>query len=382
MLLGGFLNEGTHIIDLGQTSRLQVEGMPFTYDRSSDWFRQPGEHVAVTGHEAVEPLTERQALIAQARARLEEKSDELFEMRIKVEADRIITKNPDAIYTVKEHVEHAAEKKVVLILEDQDKRCEQWILHFWWEGSPFALEASHPFGGFVWERDHDLDYPWVLYFNDEAMPKWANCWYIYKYLPQPVHELLGQSTVTSSSFIDDLFCRMNEAHRIRSEDSNLFRLTVLRLLAIFLQHENQILLNMRKSGLADAAELKEVFDGVIDGFRRMHDLALRDGMAMWTAGYQEDGNKLKEAIRRYRLPVSDPQHLEPPHIVNAQAKVARELRAARKRLQGISKARRHREVVKDFIEHIPTVTVEQSHDWYEKFYPKSSSSGEARPRDE
>ena len=198
------------------------------------------------------------------------------------------------------------------------------------------------------------------------MPKWANCWYIHEFLPQPLHELLGQSAVTSQCFVDDLLYRMESAHQICSEDSNLFRLTALRLLGTLLQHQNSRLQKMGERPQADTSP-KEIFNGVVDGIRQMHDLALRDGYAMWTVGYHDDERNLKEFIRRNLLPPTYAQHIDAPHIVKAQIEVARELRTVRKKLQGIAKGRTHRDVVKDFIEHIPEVTRQETLPWFERW---------------
>ena len=354
MLLNGILHEGTHIIHVHESSRLEIEGMDFTKDRFSRDEDKP-------------PVPELGPLITQAVARLEAKGQELFELTIKVEEERITTKRPDAVYTVKEYIENASSNGGLLILEDEEKRIHEWKLHFWrGMGSTFVLEASHPFSAYVWTLDHDMDYPWVLYFNGEAMPKWANCWNINEALPQPLHELLGHSAVTSRSFIDDLLFRMDAAHQICSEDSNLFRLTALRLLGILLQHENSVLQTLgKRPGVA--AKPKEIFHGVVDGICRMHDLAVRDGYAIWTVGYRDDERNLKEAIRRCRLPVSNTEQLELPHIVDAGIKVARELRAVRKWLHGISKGRSHRNAVTEFINHIPEVTRYDTLPWIDRW---------------
>ena len=204
------------------------------------------------------------------------------------------------------------------------------------------------------ERDHDLDWPWTLYFNGEPMPRWANCWTLCN-LFQPAKELIGESPwLADCTDFCRLLDRMDLAHTVSSEEPDVFRICCLTMLVLLLQHEPTVLKTLESEAAACGTPPKIIFDGVRDGLAAMHRLTVRDGSAFWSVGYDSDLCALNEAIRRFRFPSSHADRLDPPHVRERSYEATNRIHALRFSLIEVLGTHHQPKDVRRFIHELPT----------------------------
>ena len=162
-------------------------------------------------------------------------------------------------------------------------------------------------------------FPGTLYFNGIAMPQWAQCWVSCGLLElaQPVMKSWDERITSQDLWI--LWCRMDHTGVAESEDPVRFRVLGLLLLQLVLVHKQAVLSSLLPLASEYGAPLEEIQQGVVDGLFQMTQLAAEQRIAFWTTGEESDRQMLLETIRRCRLPVGDPQHLEAPHLRHDQS---------------------------------------------------------------
>jgi hypothetical protein len=204
------------------------------------------------------------------------------------------------------------------------------------------------------EHDHDLDYPWTLYFNGEPMPRWSNCWSLCDLLKHAIKSCEEHSCAESHADFSLLMDRMDPAHTVESEDGDRFRICCLTLLVLLLRHKSAVLEKLALFDPDDSSIAEDIYAGVRDGLIAMHALTLRDGIAFWSVGYDSDFERLTEAIRRSQLPSSHPDYLEPPHLRAKREEVTSRLRDLRCSLLEIVKTDHLSKDLRRFIHELPT----------------------------
>ncbi len=201
--------------------------------------------------------------------------------------------------------------------------------------------------------DHDLDWPWTLYFNGEAVARWANCWNLCEF-PENSSELFMEHTwiVDYSDFVR-LCNRMDLAHTIDSEDPVLFRIQSLSLLVLLLRQENRIKAKLAPLAAEDGTTPNTIFEGIRDGVAAMHRLVVRDQFAFWTVGYEGDGAALLEAVRQ-SPPTPSLSGVVPPHIRDRNRGAEDRLHSLRCELLELLRAGHYPKDFRRFIHELPT----------------------------
>ena len=203
-------------------------------------------------------------------------------------------------------------------------------------------------------HDHDLDWPWTLYFNGEVMPRWANCWNLCN-LPRPSTTPIAERYwLADNHDFSRLVDRMDLAHTVDSEEPDVFRICCLTLLTVLLQNEPTVLLTLEPEAAASGTTPQTIFSGVRDGLAAMHTLTVRDGMAFWSIGYDSDLAALNEAIRRFRFPSSHADRLDPPHVRERCREAASRIRSLRCGLIELLGTRHQPKDLRRFIHELPT----------------------------
>ena len=204
------------------------------------------------------------------------------------------------------------------------------------------------------DRDHDADWPWTLYFNGEPTPRWANCWNLCNLL-QPARKSIGDSVwLADYSTFCRLHDRMDLAHTVDSEEPDVFRICCITLLALLLRHEASVLHTLAPYAADCETTPESIFAGVRDGLITMHQFTVRDGFAFWSAGYDTDRLALANSIRRFRLPLSDSDRLEAPHIAARGFEASSRIRSLRSSLIELLATQHQHKEIRRFIHELPT----------------------------
>ncbi len=158
------------------------------------------------------------------------------------------------------------------------------------------------------------DFPWTHYFNGEPLPRWSNCWHLVPMLSYAEDYMKGwEDELVGFVHLWRLGCRMDHLG-VESEDPEVFRLCCLTLCYVLLRHKADIMGELEAEGPKYGGTPLEIFTGVRDGLFAMHRRCLADGIAFWASGYEAGQDALCDAMRRNRLPPSDPDWLEAPHF--------------------------------------------------------------------
>ncbi len=204
------------------------------------------------------------------------------------------------------------------------------------------------------ERDHDLDWPWTLYFNGEPVQRWANCWNLCRF-PESSREVFAEFPwlVDYLDFVR-LCDRMDLAHTIESEDPVIFRVHSLSLLLLLLRNEAHV-----RAALAPFAEEagippSAIFEGLRDGVAAMHMLTVRDQLSFWSVGYPEDQVQLAAAFQQSRLPPSPQDYVAPPHIRERNRLANHRIHSLRSELLELLRTQQHPKDFRRFVHELPT----------------------------
>ena len=205
-------------------------------------------------------------------------------------------------------------------------------------------------------HDHDLDWPWTLYFNGEAVPRWANCWNLCP-LPKRTSALFIDYPwlVDYSDFVR-LRNRMGSAHTVDSEDPVLFRIQCLSFLVLLLRHETHFRAALAPRAEEEGTTASTIFEGIRDGLVAMHRLTVRDRFAFWTAGYKRDKTRLVEEIRQSRLPPAPEDYVAPPHIRERNQVAGVRFHSLRCELHDLLRTQHYPKDLRRFIHELPTFT--------------------------
>lgn len=203
-------------------------------------------------------------------------------------------------------------------------------------------------------HDHDLDWPWTLYFNGEPVPRWANCWNLCE-LPESASEVFVDYPwlVDYEDFLR-LCNRMDLAHTVDSEDPILFRIYSLSLLVLLLRHEAHVRTSLARFAEEAGTTISTIFEGIRDGVAVMHTLTVRDQFSFWTVGYEEDQTRLAEAIRQSLLPPIPEGYVAPPHIRERNRLANERIHSLRCELLDLLPARQHPKAFRRFVHELPT----------------------------
>jgi len=159
----------------------------------------------------------------------------------------------------------------------------------------------------------ETDFPYNFYFNGKAMPKWSAQWnWVFHKSYYAIPDKLW------NEFIDInhlwlLSCRIDHIGVVESEDVDIFILCAQAVLEEILSNKDEMRIQL--NDLYKNYNANEVFSGIRDGLFEMLRLSYLDKIAFWTTGYQEDLNNLVDYIKKSKLSPSDPEYLEPPHII-------------------------------------------------------------------
>jgi hypothetical protein len=203
-------------------------------------------------------------------------------------------------------------------------------------------------------HDHDLDWPWTLYFNGEAVPRWANCWNLCE-LPESSRDLfVDYPWLADRQDFERLCNRMDLAHTVDSEDPVLFRILSLSLLVSLLRHEAAVRAALAPSAEAARVPVSIIFEGIRDGAAAMHTLTVRDQFSFWSVGYDDDQTRLAEAIRQSRRPPTHESYVAPPHVLERNRVATYRLHRLRCELLELIRAQRHPKSFRRFVHELPT----------------------------
>ena len=152
-----------------------------------------------------------------------------------------------------------------------------------------------------------------------------------------------------------LQCRMDHLG-VESEEPDIFRLCCLSLAFLMLRDEAAILDSLAAEGVQYGGSRIEIFTGVRDGLFAMYQRSLADNLAFWTSGYEADRAALLDAIRRNRLPRTDPDWFEPPHIRNNHSEIQSRTSSVRREIISLLGSRPISKDVRRLIHALPKTT--------------------------
>jgi hypothetical protein len=136
----------------------------------------------------------------------------------------------------------------------------------------------------------DKDCPWTFYFNGQEMPKWTSTWSL---IP------MGDSHWEEYDWIDDLcwriYCRIDHLGNIETEDSDLFRVCVLKCMRCLVEREKETRQNISER-LSELEQREPVYENLFDGLNKMLKLSHERDVCCWTNGYARDQQRLVDFI--------------------------------------------------------------------------------------
>jgi hypothetical protein len=180
----------------------------------------------------------------------------------------------------------------------------------------------------------DSDFPWTLYFQGVAMPKWANCWYFHP---------MADSSV--DWYVDQVHGRLDHVGVIESENSDIFAIVAQQVLLSMLERKEEFIRELDHP----PAEREGIYDGLLSGLQRMIVISDDEEVVFWTSGYVRDQEKLIDAMRRFRLGASHPDYFCPPHRIRRRQERLSHLNLQRRKLRGRSATTGLPKAVKRFL---------------------------------
>jgi hypothetical protein len=182
------------------------------------------------------------------------------------------------------------------------------------------------------------DFPLTFYFNGEAMPLWGQCWMACNLTKHADVEMDGWDQGVTSHDLWMLYCRIDHGGCAESEDERRFRVCIRVLLKIVLTKERGLEWEAESWAAHYGTTGPEVVRGIRDALLAMSALTERDGLAMWTTGYEADRQNLCETMRRVRLPKDSPEWQEMPHVARERFDTRLQLEGLRKDLVKLVRA--------------------------------------------
>lgn len=159
----------------------------------------------------------------------------------------------------------------------------------------------------------DSDFPYTFYLNGEEMPKWGACWGLAR-LARFIDPSGDCCEDVSHRDVYIVYCTIDHVGVVESADPDIFVYAIQEVICILLSKREEIL-----DSLKDRPE--EIYPGLVEAAFRMRELAVRDGCALWTSGYEADRKHLLETMRRCRLAPESPEFALPPHVQKVRSMV-------------------------------------------------------------
>lgn len=156
--------------------------------------------------------------------------------------------------------------------------------------------------------------PGTLFFNGEPMPKWSHGWHWLPRLERCYETMDAWDELVGPAHLWQLICRIDHVGTVESEDPAVFRICCLALLGFIVREREAIVVEMAADSAIDEGEPGPIVDGIRDGLVAMNQRVVADQIAFWTSGDEIDREILLDAMRRTRLPRTDPGWFEPPHL--------------------------------------------------------------------
>jgi hypothetical protein len=161
----------------------------------------------------------------------------------------------------------------------------------------------------------DKDFPWTFYFNGVIMPKWGACWPDFT---AGDHRNWDWEIGPRDFYI--IRCKIDHVGKIESANAHAFLYAVQELLCLLFTEKAFVSKHCRalaqQSGTPE--ETETIYESLVEAAFQMRECTLKDGIAMWTSGYEADRLSLVDAMRRAALPAKNPEHRPPPHIADRQ----------------------------------------------------------------
>lgn len=141
----------------------------------------------------------------------------------------------------------------------------------------------------------ESDFPYTLFFQGIALPRWANCW-----------GFVAAPDAEAEWFVDRVWGRIDHVGIVESEEAGIFIIAAQKLLRVMLQNPADCLRYAPDKG--ESLSYEVIYAGLVGGLRRMIELAEYEDVVFWTSGYPRDGEMLREAITKYRAGEFIPPH--------------------------------------------------------------------------
>jgi hypothetical protein len=185
------------------------------------------------------------------------------------------------------------------------------------------------------------DFPWTLYFQGKAMPRWSNCWHF-----QPVPD--GKY----DWYLDRVQTRLHHVGQLESDEAGIFLIAAQEVLIHVIDHKQPFL-----EGAKDLSDPPEsVYESFISGLCAMIQIAETESVVFWTSGYEADDQMVTEAVRRFQLGAAHPDYLVPPHRIAEQTRIESNIEWQRKDLRRRSQQRGVAKELKRFLHDLPKRT--------------------------
>lgn len=153
-----------------------------------------------------------------------------------------------------------------------------------------------------------------FYFNGRPMPRWGACWSL-----AGISEFLNDRDDWDEDFghrdLSIIECRIDHVGTVESADPELFVYVVQEVLLLLFRHSAKILETL--TGRVPDPSL--VYRNLVEAAFEIRRLTLEDGCAFWSSGGEEDRLRCVEWMELSRLPVGDPRHRKPPHVLSEES---------------------------------------------------------------
>ncbi len=153
-----------------------------------------------------------------------------------------------------------------------------------------------------------------LFFNGESLPIGSGLWRGIGFASAMEQRQGDWVGAIGHSQLVQMSHRLEVVGQWDSEYPELMRLACLEVRRFLKQERAQVLATLEKE-LVDSGQAAEFLSGVIEGNELMLERTIRDKAAFWQRGHEVDVAVVKEAMRRTKLPRTDPEHQLPRHIV-------------------------------------------------------------------
>ena len=163
----------------------------------------------------------------------------------------------------------------------------------------------------------DSGIPYQFFFNGVELSKWSAHWHLCG-LGEHLNGYEDDwDEFVSYRHIWHLRCRLDHVGITESEDPLIFRICAQEVLRVLLEKRDEMIRSIEESKESwpdQSVPAEEIYLGIAEGLVRMLQFCERDGFAFWTNGYANDGERLNDELRCYRLGETHPDYFAPPHV--------------------------------------------------------------------